>query len=134
MNTAPPEGTLVDVYWNLHKRLWSVRVDGRVVAHLPGVVLECCAFRVSEAGRQRVLASRRKNVHAWVRGTITQLGSHEADDTQALPVRYNPYRSGVFEIGTPSGWRGCCGASLVCCTSDEQRPRVIAYGEPVVVS
>jgi hypothetical protein len=49
---------------------------------------------VSEAGRQRVLRDRRKNVHAYIVGRVS-------DAPGTLPggrrVRYNPYETETFE-------------------------------------
>lgn len=113
-------GVKVDIYWNLHKRVFSVRaVDGRhkgrVVAHCHDIVLKDVSFLVDNAGRQRVLRSRRKNVHAFVRGTILRAyGKPKAgvsvpglrDDGQekqsvrmpsgSRPVSYNPYKGPSF--------------------------------------
>ena len=63
------------VYANLHKACWSIKAlngpnAGRVVAHADKVVLQDATFKVSEAGRQRVLKERRKNVHAGVVGVL----------------------------------------------------------------
>jgi len=69
----------VHVYRNLRQGCWSIKaygagVDGRVVAHTQGAVLVGGVdWVVSEAGRQRVLAERRKNVHATVRGDLLWL-------------------------------------------------------------
>ena len=65
----------VFVYFNLHKRRWSLKAmdgpsKGRVVAHADKVLLRDCVFRVSEAGRQRVLQTKRKAVHAGVVGDL----------------------------------------------------------------
>lgn len=65
----------VFVYFNLHKKCWSIRAmegnqKGRVIAHAQAVELANCTFKVSEAGRQRVLREKRKNVHAGVVGDI----------------------------------------------------------------
>ena len=89
----------VFVYFNLHKGCWSLKAlegpnKGRVVAHRAFLTLKDCTFKVSEAGRQRVLRERRKNVHAGVVG--------EWDDSPMpmcagfFPVSYNPYRYGYF--------------------------------------
>lgn len=64
------------VYYNLHTGLWSVKaldgdLKGKVVGHAERIRLKNCEFRVSEAGRQRVLSERRKNVHAGVVGEVT---------------------------------------------------------------
>jgi hypothetical protein len=86
----------VEVYWNFHRKCWSVRSRStrRVLYHLNTLSLLDATFHVSEAGRQRVLRERVKNVHAYVRGTLS---STLAGDT---PVRYNPYRDKFFNDGT----------------------------------
>jgi hypothetical protein len=87
-------GQRVRVYFNLHNRLFSIQHKGRVVAHLPEVSLKDVAFKVNEAGRQRVLQQQRKNVHAYVEGTF----DHKPDGHQLLPqgVTYNPYKYSSF--------------------------------------
>lgn len=89
----------VKCYLNLHKTrehghpIYSV-VDtktGRVVDHASEVNLTNVEFRVSEAGRQRVLREKAKNVHAYVCGDLMD---------QRVPVtraaRYNPYETETF--------------------------------------
>jgi len=101
MSTNPePEA---EVYRNLHRKCWSVRGrrSGLVQAHEDTVVLLDAEFRVSEAGRQRVLAERKKNVHAYVRGTLSDRRPRTAGLRRA---RYNPYEAGTFtdaETGEP---------------------------------
>lgn len=89
----------VFVYFNLHRKCWSVKAlegpsKGRVIMHTLSLLLTCCTFRVSEAGRQRVLKERRKNVHAGVVGYLTDDGASVGDAPAA--VSYNPYRAGHF--------------------------------------
>lgn len=88
-------GQKVKVYFNLHNRLFSVQHGGRVVAHLPEVALKNVKFKVSEAGRQRVLREQRKNVHAFVEGEFEhkQTGEHK---TLPQGVSYNPYKHSSF--------------------------------------
>lgn len=62
---------MTDIYWNSHKGLFSVREKGKVIGHAERVLIDEPQFVVSEAGRQRVLASGQKNVHAFVRGRAT---------------------------------------------------------------
>jgi hypothetical protein len=90
----------VFVYYNLHRKCWSVKSldgpnKGRVVGHVDQCVLQHCTFKVSEAGRQRVLRERRKNVHAGVVGELLATDNVSID----LPVRvqYNPYLQESFE-------------------------------------
>lgn len=82
----------VRVYWNLHKRLFSVQVKGRVVAHATHVYLSNVTFRVSKAGRTRVLDTGRKNVHAFVVGNLINEFKPECTDC----VKYNPYQNDCF--------------------------------------
>ena len=107
-------GLLCDVYLNLHKTGYlSVRAaegpdKGRVVGHVSAIELADCSFRVSEAGRQRVIRERAKNVHATVRGRIVQV-SQDATPSPSLtekrsailaagglPTTYNPYFTPTF--------------------------------------
>ena len=87
-------GCRVDVYRNLQRECWSVRYKGRVVLHCTTLTLTAVTFKVSEAGRQRVLLERQKNVHAVVRGTLVTYGGRRGLGTQR--VTYNPYRRGCF--------------------------------------
>ena len=92
-----PSGTPVDVYWNLHKDVFSVRSRrredyGKVIAHVDEFTLSDVKFVVNESGRQRVLAERRKNVHALVRGCW----SPGVKVYVTNRVRYNPYEAGTF--------------------------------------
>lgn len=83
----------VRVYRNLHKKCFSV-VDtwsNSVVAHTDKIQLKEVQFRVQPAGRQKVLDTGRKNVHAYAVGYVT-----EFDDVLTDPVRYDPYRFSQF--------------------------------------
>lgn len=107
-------GLLCDVYLNLHKTGYlSVRAaegpdKGRVVGHVSAIELADCSFRVSEAGRQRVIRERAKNVHATVRGRIVQVCQDAIPSPSltekhsailaagGLPTTYNPYFTPTF--------------------------------------
>lgn len=93
----------VRVYYNLHRHTFSIqhKVDGRwlVRDYADEVTLKDATFKVSEAGRKRVIAEGRKNVHAFVIGTLV-------DDIPETPVQatYNPYKYSSFvekETETP---------------------------------
>jgi hypothetical protein len=95
----------VFVYFNLHRKCFSIKAlegpkKGRVVAHRNDVLLFDGTFKVSEAGRQRVLRERKKNVHAGVVGewdeTGTDLISIDRVTTIGRPVTYNPYKYSTF--------------------------------------
>lgn len=89
----------VFVYRNLHKQTWSVKAlegpaKGRVIAHSDHVLLWDAEGKVSEAGRQRVLAEKRKNVHA---GIVGELVSLQADPQfRGTEITYNPYKFDQF--------------------------------------
>ena len=97
----------VFVYFNLHKKCFSIKAlegdrKGRVVAHSNTVLLESCKFKVSEAGRQRVLREKRKNVHAGVTGTWINAdrveSCYEFLSMVGRQVSYNPYKYSSFII------------------------------------
>lgn len=85
-------GRKVYVYYNLHKKLWSIKCwkTKLVIAHKHKVVLNDCTFKVSQAGRRRVIKEQRKNVHAGILGTIIEA----QDENMELfrEVTYNPYK------------------------------------------
>jgi hypothetical protein len=91
----------VQIYYNLHRKCYSVRQGGKVVAHVSSMTLTDARFLVSEAGRQKVIASGVKGVHAVVTGFPS--------DVEDLPgradrVSYNPFKGPTFvrvESGTP---------------------------------
>jgi hypothetical protein len=96
----------VAVYFNLRRRLFSVKAlegprKGRVIAHSEIVTLTGVTFKVSEAGRQRVLRERQKNVHAFVIGELDLdrgLTTSPGADVHAPWTRcsYNPYEGPDF--------------------------------------
>lgn len=67
----------VAVYRNLNRKghVYSIMaregaLKGKVLGYAHGIILENCELRVSEAGRQRVLRNKRKNVHAFIVGDL----------------------------------------------------------------
>jgi len=101
------------VYFNLHKRCFSVQQGGKVYAHADGVLLENVRFNVSKAGQRKVRETGRKNVHARVTGYPgdydsvimgDELISYIRDNTEFLKTAcagwhtatYNPYKNDTF--------------------------------------
>ena len=88
----------VRVYRNLHKKCLSVQamVDGRwkVIKHVDAISLHNPVFKVSQAGRQRVLREKRKNVHAFVVGIHHEWSEHMPCGNRR--VSYNPYKADTF--------------------------------------
>jgi len=108
----------VEVYRNLNNGMLSIR-DAKtkhVVGHADRVTLMDVTFHVSQAGRERVLRERRKNVHAVVRGALVSYMFGDGYKGRSLEdylsflanpqfrpiafgrVRYNPYESGEFRV------------------------------------
>ena len=84
----------VEIYRNIRKQCYSVRdkTSGLVIEHTLGpLTLENCVLKVSQAGRQRVLAKKRKNVHAWIEGDIV-----DTPDVEWNTLSYNPYKNETF--------------------------------------
>lgn len=88
----------VFVYFNLHKKVWSIKSlkTGRVIAHANTVQLKDVTFKVSEAGRQRVLKEKRKNVHAGVVGTLVAKDFFFHPGLLNEVISYNPYKAPHF--------------------------------------
>lgn len=109
----------VEVYFNLHKKVFSVRQGGLVVKHTEAIVLEDASFVVSQAGRERVLREKRKNVHALVRGKVGSFNIPYADESH--PAYYNPYKTKTF-IG--SNGEPLHNAKIVFLQVDEKKPKI----------
>lgn len=106
---------VVEVYFNLHKKMYSIRdkKTGLVVAHADSVSLYDAKFKVSEAGRQRVIREQRKNVHAYVEGQFVGAAVNLPNPEQAQQSYYNPYKTDSF-IDRHTG-RKLIGAEFVHC-------------------
>ena len=96
-----------DVYRNLRKKCMSVRSRerknyGRVVDHTNYIVMRDCTFIVNEAGHAKVLQTKRKNVHAFIRGNVvlsSQFPPHTIPEVDKYTeVTYNPYYCDTFVI------------------------------------
>ena len=103
----------VEIYYNLHKHVLSVREKGLVIKHTPAAEVFNAKFVVQPGGRKRVLRDKRKNVHAFVRGTAGRLsktilsemlGRKYKVPANWVRVTYNPYKYNSFveaESGEP---------------------------------
>ena len=98
--TDLPPGTWVHVYRNLNWTCWSVRLRGRVIAHLDALTLRDVTLVIQPAGQARVRVSGQKNVYAYARGMIDPL---EPAPPPITRVRYHPETRDTFELedGTP---------------------------------
>jgi len=97
-------GTKVEVYWNLHKKCWSIRhAHGKLIADRPHrsyLEMEDVTWVVQQGGRERVLREGKKNVHAFARGTLIETKGFTRHKRQgrgrAVSVTYNPYKHSTF--------------------------------------
>ena len=121
----------VEVYYNLHKNVFSVRHKGKVIAWGNRVTIENPEYVVREKGRQKVLEEGRKNVHAFVRGTLSDINNFKFGKIQQRlseprEVTYNPYKYDSFVDGNTyqpvkkSKW-----ARLIKKGNDQ--PRIFSY-------
>jgi hypothetical protein len=84
----------VSCYWNLHRDLWSIKRPHRRVTHARSLLLIDCTFVVWQGGCERARRERKKNVHAFARGTY--VGSADRADAERngmVRVSYNPFRN-----------------------------------------
>ena len=122
----------VDVYYNLHKKTFSVKrtSTGKVVAHRDYVWIKDAQFVVSEAGRQRVLREKKKNVHAFIRGEWLDLSEGRAV-TEGTKfggyASYNPYKADTFMSEDLPLHK----ADAVLCMGYEEKPRLQYYMKEV---
>jgi len=86
------------VYRNLHKKMYSIRQNRKVVAHAEKLCVASFKCIVNEKGRQRVLKTGQKNVHAFIQGKYETSGCGTACDRNDLPavIKYNPYKYKTF--------------------------------------
>ena len=90
----------IQVYYNFHKKLFSVqqKINGKwkVVEHTNEIFIRNASFKVSEAGRQRVLKEKRKNVHAKIVGE--RFPFIPKSFVYRDEVSYNPYKGPNFMV------------------------------------
>lgn len=84
----------VDVYRNLTRACWSVRVAGRVVGHVPAIALQDVVLRASEASRVRCVRLGIRDVHAYARGA--RFAAERPPE--AVRIRYRPHVEAGFRL------------------------------------
>lgn len=91
-----------EAYRNLRSKVWSLRENGRVVAHAKTAWFKMADLVVHEAGRARARRERQKNVHALIRGEF--IGFNPQSD-RAMAARLSDFdRMGWARITyTPYG-------------------------------
>jgi hypothetical protein len=93
-------GKKVMVYYNLHKKTFSVSYDNKVIMHADYVKLGDVEFRVRKGGRDRVRSEKQKNVHAFVIGNLLEYCEYPCNDIPNSSsnniITYNPYKNDSF--------------------------------------
>jgi hypothetical protein len=126
------------VYYNLHNHKWSImdKETGLILGHADIVGMYGVTPKVSEAGRQRVLREKRKNVHAFMEGYLDRVLGFVPFRGRVLPegvftscgtimtdllteLTYNPYKFDRFVVkSVPT--LGVLGARYVWLTDTRQ--------------
>lgn len=90
-------GQEVEVYFNLHRKKYSVRDKKTklVLGHADTVTLTRVSFQVGK-GKERVRQTKRKNVHAFAVGAFVETGRDIQDFPALQPAYYNPYTTDSF--------------------------------------
>lgn len=104
-NLDPYFGQTVRIYWNLHQQMYSIqaKVDGKwkVVRHSMGFVLDDVKPQVNATVRDRVRRTKRKEVHAYLVGTLRSLYADSAMEfMNADHITYNPHTDDGFVYKT----------------------------------
>lgn len=84
------------VYRNLHKDCWSLQQDNLVKAHAKTLKLFNCKFLVNERLRQKTIKEERKNVHAFIKGYLSELFDSILDTVKGTAITYNPFKNEFF--------------------------------------
>jgi hypothetical protein len=86
----------VMVHYNLNKHTFSITYKNKLIAHADHIKLNDVEFRVRPGGRVRVLEDKRKNVHAFVIGTLLEYCKYPCEslpnETNNNIVTYDPYK------------------------------------------
>lgn len=87
-------------YYNTNSKNWTIqeKTSGgwRKVSSVTSGVLTNVHFKVFEAGRERVLREKRKNVHAYA--YFDEISPPDYTSGETFTVRYNPYSSDKFMV------------------------------------
>jgi hypothetical protein len=85
----------VTVHKNLQRGDWSISQKGLVISNQSDCWLSDVTFYVCESMRQRVIERKRRKVHAWARG---QISDAPVNAGEGFPISYNPYVSDKFTL------------------------------------
>lgn len=94
----------VSVHRNLHEDSLTIKVGSLVHGHAQMVAMYDVSFHVGQKGNESVNATKQKQVHAHVRGTIAKAEDvadieatyQKLEDYGYTRVYYNPYKVKTF--------------------------------------
>lgn len=93
-------GKTVMVYYNLHKKTFSVSYKSKVILHADYVKLQDVEFRVREGGKEKVRSEKKKNVHAFVIGKLVDYCEYPCknipEEKPSKAITYDPYKYDSF--------------------------------------
>ena len=131
-------GKRVRIYFNLHKKVWSIKdkKTNLVLGWTDKIRLIDCEFKVYESGRQRVLKERKKNVHAYVDGTVSNNFYISRFTHVAAKFTYNPYKYDsfvvkdmVYKFKHTEVEQPVHSAEIVHMWTDKNRPKQLLFNE-----
>ncbi len=79
-------GKRVAVYRNLHKNTFSIKCGNRVIGYADSIFLWDVKYTVHKSGVKRYKNTGRKNVHAFVVGTVCDI----PDNKPSREIKYSP--------------------------------------------
>ena len=100
LDTKTPADKVTYVCRNLHTNMWSISSckTGKLIEHRTTVYLSDPEFRVGEKGRQRVLSTHTKNVHAGAVGKLFDDDCliQQYSTLPTVPIYYDPVKNRRF--------------------------------------
>jgi len=115
------------VFRNLHHKgvVWSVQSEGKTISHNEHILVKDAKFVVQPAGRERVRATKKKTVHAGIRGEVVtdpfEAAALLSQIDRTKTAYYNPYTTDHF-VGANGEKLETAGVVLL--TSVDGKPRV----------
>jgi len=103
-----------------------------VIGHVTDAVIKLPQFYVSEPGRQRVIASDRKNVHAYSSGILLDPSSVSISHSELREIYYCPYSQPYFTWKDSNEPLSSADFLIVTnnrvyCTVDRQQPQLSLF-------
>ena len=118
----------VEVYLHFPKKCFSVRQSGIVCFHTNQLLMIDCDLIVQQGGRLKVLETKTKGVHAFIRGRIMK-PTETTLDTLDFPypgITYNPYKYDSFVALDLDGTYKVSRAKYIDADTQDGNPNILA--------